>query len=393
MSNLPWLNTVQIRTMADFPAAVAWVITLLANTIYLITEDISTTDRFVMSNWTLLTGNNILWPQLEYTWTWDMFTSTNVSYSVVDIRLNCPNWRIINFTNDWTDIIIMDGVRVANCDEIGLFDNPLTLQITNCAFSSVITSWITVTWANILIQNLDRIFISSATDWFKMLDIGSSVSTNIEYSNLFFLSTAAWTAAIWISWVASSANLPAWAVATVRDSSFVWNITPLENITESDIRWDFKANSANVEDTKSDAWMAIDGAVTVTITSIWVPVIVNDANTGETDAWSLSNANKFEFSASLGRMTYKWEKPIHLQCIATATVEKSAGWSDTLCWYLAKNWAVITNSKACTQNNAPTSITVQAWLDLVLDDYIEFAVENNSTTWDILLDLSNLEIF
>ncbi len=393
MSNLPWLNVVNVRSKDDFPTAVGWFHELLAKTQYVLGNDVTITDKIKYANWTSIIWNWVFGSVLTYSGTWTMINSEDNRASISNITLDAPNWKVYDITENivTTGTFLIENVQVLECEDYGTFDVSNTIinnsNCLNCKTSWIVMAW---TWA---ILSIKEFFMSSATAWIKFLDLWSFVASTIEIQNMITVWLTGWSPAIWISWLASSWNVTTWNIASVESCEFLWNITPLENITVSDIRWGFNKNSANVPDTRTVAGMNIPSAQTVAIVGISTPVIVNDANTSWTDIWSLKTARKFEFSASLGRMTYKWEKPIYVNISATATVEKVWGGTDSICWYIAKNGTIVTDSKACTENSTPTSIPVQTGLDLVTDDFIEFAVENETTTADIIINLNNLEIF
>jgi len=394
MSNLAWINIKYFRTEEELPTAIGWFIQLADWVKYILWDNLTITNKIKMWAGTTLEWNGLFGSTLTYAWTGSMISWVDWDCVIKHIQFDCPSAEVFNFVDSSTQIstILIDSVQVVSCDSWGTFQVLSFIQ-NNSNARAMTTSWITLTWANWLIVSIKEFFIGTTTDWFVFIDFWTSVHQNIEITNLVLLATWWWAAAIWISWLASSWNLLTWNIANVSMSSFLWNITPLSWIDENDIRWDFQWNTANVADTRIVAWMNIPTTQTVVITTLWVPVIVNDSNTGWTNIWSLKTARKFEFSASLGRLTYKWERPVYLNVAATATVEKVWGGADPICWFIAKNWTVVTDSKACTENSTPTSIPIQTWVDLVTDDYIEIAVQNDGWTADIIINLSNVEIF
>ena len=78
-------KTVIVNDINDFPAAVAGVITLQDNTEYAIRNDITTANRFVLGNNTVIDGSDNLVINLTYSGVGIMFTSLNDSWTLKNI--------------------------------------------------------------------------------------------------------------------------------------------------------------------------------------------------------------------------------------------------------------------------------------------------------------------
>jgi len=101
MSNLRWIDVISVRSMDDFPAPVAWVITLTSG-IYNISVTLVTSNRLVIADGAVV---SLIWtdPFLSgfvYTWTGDFISWWNfLSLTHELIFISTPLWKLFNVTN------------------------------------------------------------------------------------------------------------------------------------------------------------------------------------------------------------------------------------------------------------------------------------------------------
>lgn len=136
--------------------------------------------------------------------------------------------------------------------------------------------------------------------------------------------------------------------------------------------------------------MNIPASVTVSIAAIGVPVVVNDANTGGTNIFSSNLVERFAFDASAGTLTFTGKSPKSVQIIAVSTVQKVGGGSDVIATLIAKNGTVIPESKQTTQSSDPTGVSSIAEVPLVTGDVISIAAQNDTSTSNVIINLSNI---
>jgi len=111
---------------------------------------------------------------------------------------------------------------------------------------------------------------------------------------------------------------------------------------------------------------------TVTISSSGEFVPIGGTN------WANSVISKFS-STNAGLSTFLSERQSNAFIIATATVEKSGGGSDTICMRIAINGITLAKTESCTDNQTPTSIVSQAVVLLSEGDTIQLYVDNQDT--------------
>lgn len=389
MSNLGWLNVTAVRSMDDFPAPVAWVITLTTWT-YSLQAVLITTDRFVIPDWAVvqLRGVDAFIGWIVYTWTWDMFTFSDIlSLSFTETFMTAPLasklYNVTNISLSAAQIFIIN-TAIFDVPDWGLIErvtqftgyfNAFTdiwqgIVLESVAFTSflqtLVNGWKNEVWANM--------FTFQWTTWDLLLSaMPFSVGSN---ENMFdFKST--WT---YDNMVVNACTL---------SQSSTWWIFAAWSEDETNINFNFSANS-NMPESIAFVNMTLASAQTVAITSIWVPVVVNDTTTGGTNIWTeLWNTSRFTFNASTGRLTYIWLEEINVAISASASIEKSWGWADIISTLIAKNWTAISESISTTQNNTPTSVGSIADVALVTWDFLELMVQNDSTTVDIDIGRSN----
>jgi len=385
-------NFVRVTSIDCLPAESGWIIALAANTQYRLEADLDIgTTRFTVQDGTVFHWLGINSVKLTYTWTDYLFTWGSVSFSTTQIVLDTPNGKVYNLS--WVTPLWVSNhreVRVNNCVELGTFNNIRAVQFFNSSIENITwTKWLIVS-GTALIFSISELFMNSTVTGVDFIDIWTSIISNLEFNNLIFVSGGA--SATWITWTTNSANIVSGSIATVEKSNFSWNITPLVNITEKDVRWDFQGNSANVANTIAYGEMYIPTTETVTIASAGVIYPVNDANTWGTNIWTEIETSKFSVDQSLGRITHIWEKSTFFSCTITATIEKVWGWADVLDGYIILNGTPLAHSKSQTENTQPTSITCQAWFTMSENDYVEFWVANEDSNANIIVNISNLTI-
>jgi hypothetical protein len=381
-------NEKSINSMDDFPDAVGGVITLPDDNInYVIGAALSTADRFnVTGNNVSFTANNIFGPTFTYTGVGTLFTGVDVNFDIRDIRLDAPNGgQLFDFSDTVGASVIFNctSVSALNCGKWGTFNDLLSIIHTNSSCIVDCKDGVSILGTNINILSFTRFaLLNTSVSGFVGIDLGTAVIINPEYDNLFLLSTDA--AGIGISGLANGGNMPAGVVAPVMRSNFVGAITPLQNITVNDIRWEFSGNSG-VAETKTDAEAILATPETVTINTIGVFEPVAGVN------WASSIANRFTVSAA-GLITYVSEEDIDVAIICSSTVEKVAGGADQICTRIAINGTTQIKTEACSENNTPTNVVSHGLFTLSQNDTIQMYTANKSTTTNVIVNLSNLVI-
>ena len=383
------LSSYNIRTADDFPVQDATTITL--NWVYNIQSTIVTSKRFIIADWTVA---NLKWIDaflswIVYTWTWDMFTFSNVaSFSLTSVFITAPiSNKLYNCTNaspTWASVFIISSA---------LFDIPDFWIIQNIAQYSWYFNAFTDIGKWMVLESCDIV-------WFEQSQLTGWKNEPTAMITLDWTMTS-----FWMNWCPfttdsnesifdfkSTLIIQNWTVVWCWDNDALWgSLFALWSKDEKDINFSFQSNS-NMPDSivfgNMYLWTTEQVVVTQNVISI-----VNDANTWWTNIWTeLWDTSRFDFDPTLGRFTYIWIEPTNVEIISTTSLEKQWGWSDYIeTLFLLNNIEVIW-SAIWTDNNNPTNVT-SIW-DVVMDtwDYLELAVRNIDSGSNINISVSNFII-
>jgi hypothetical protein len=235
--------------------------------------------------------------------------------------------------------------------------------------------------------------MASTSASFVGFDLGSATSSALEFNNIILNAPAG---AVGLSGLANSGNVPATRLGTFENSEFGGGITPLQNISVFDIRWNFHDN-AGLADSQIAADVYLDGGsetITVGAATNWYE-IGTPVSPGV--SWATDIQERFSVSAD-GVITYLGERDITVEMNGRATVSKVGGGSDVIEVRIAKNWSgLVTDgglakSKAQTQNSNPASVPIGALVELSQNDNVRAIFSNQSTQADIVVSVSALEV-
>ena len=365
-----------ISVVGDLPSAVANVITLVANTEYLILQSISIgANRLVMSEGTVLAGLDNTLVAITYTGTGDMITSGDKNFVVKDIALTCANGRAFKVTDTSAKTIGLRNITITTCTKVGIFVstasdytlnnvNSLITATTGMEFSGAFSRF---THSQSTINLSAGTIYSLATATFK-----SFVSNEIS-------STLASGAKL-LTGAASSANLIAGQLGLVI-APFLQGAgaaAPLTTIAPTDTRWNF-AGANTIADTRTSGLVSMQGNSTNTaIASAGTPVLV----AGTFVVGSTSQMT----GTTAGRITYNGAKNLNASVTAKISVEPVSGSSVDISAQVAINGSLIANSVAIgsAAANAPASITVVWAQELAATNYVEIFISNLDSTVNLL---------
>ena len=365
-----------ISVVGDLPSAVANVITLVANTEYLILQSISIgANRLVMSEGTVLAGLDNTLVAITYTGTGDMITSGDKNFVVKDIALTCANGRAFKVTDTSAKTIGLRNITITTCKKVGIFVstasdytlnnvNSLITATTGMEFSGAFSRF---THSQSTINLSAGTIYSLATATFK-----SFVSNEIS-------STLASGAKL-LTGAASSANLIAGQLGLVI-APFLQGAgaaAPLTTIAPTDTRWNF-AGANTIADTRTSGLVSMQGNSTNTaIASAGTPVLV----AGTFVVGSTSQMT----GTTAGRITYNGAKNLNASVTAKISVEPVSGSSVDISAQVAINGSLIANSVAIgsAAANAPASITVVWAQELAATNYVEIFISNLDSTVNLL---------
>lgn len=363
--------------MADFPTPAAGVITLVGKTMYSLSADLSTSDRFVLGEGTTIEGQSTSGVTLTYTGTGTMFTGVDISCQFVRMRLSSATGK----TFDLSDTV--GGLRNFT------FQNSVVLQSADfgdfndlavAAFFSSGTGPCTLgakfTGSNWNIISFINFGFFSTNSAFIGVDLGTTVSPRINISNLIVTAPAG---AIGIKGAASSANLPVGAIGIISNCLFTGGLTtPLSGIDADSIRWDLDGNSANVPDTMPDALVSLTANATNTvIAGAGTAVLV-------AGTWVDQRSSQFTVTAA-GRITYTGEKDLVTPVDVTLNMEPISGTNKNLSIQIFLNGSLVVGTKmeALTNTGNPLIFTTMWQLPLSTNDFLEVFISNETDTIDV----------
>lgn len=370
-------DRVVVNDLSDFPTPVGQVITLAAETQYLIGSDVSLGDnRLVMASNTSVTGSESINVTLTYTGTGDMFTIINTRNRINMLGISCAAGRVINFSDNTDSIFRMNDCSVA-CATFGLFNstgtNGTTVRFTTVSPSSMTADGITVTgnW-NTWLYETSAVNVTAG----ELFDFGVATFNEIVL-DLILADLGAGTNLI--KGAAASANINVGGSAIVTRMLTSGAGTPLNGVAPTDARWGFFHND-DIADTRPDGLLSLQSNATATVIAVaGTPVLV-------AGTWVVERTSQFT-GTTAGRLTYIGGRDITLPITGSVTVEPVSGGAVNISVEIAVNGTVIPNSKRTANTSAgnPISITIPWQEILSTNDFVELFVTNEATTVNILV--------
>jgi hypothetical protein len=368
-------STTIVNELSDFPNPVSGVITLANDTDYLISNSISTTNRFILSQNTVVRSVDNRINTLTYTGTGTMFTCGQGAQVIKEISISCPNGQFIDTTGNSTGGLTLRWVRFTEVKDFGVLAKPLVdiydilVELhtgDGFEFSPSITN------RRLVIENWTCLNTTSDTNVF--LDLSTAEFSAFSIINLQFLSTV--IGQTLLKGLAGGDNM---ALETIGYVSFVTvkgGMVALDTISNSDAGWDFDAVNI-LADTQPHAIVSLNAQATTTITATSTPVAVNGN-------FSPAGVQLYETNAN-GRITYKGKRDRFVRIDATLSFQQNGGNGRILTAAIAVNNTVLAASTVQREvDNGEAGAVALTWgVDLSTDDFIEIFVGNNSTTDNI----------
>lgn len=377
-------DQVIVNSLADFPTPVGQVITLLAETQYLIGSDTNLGDnRLVLASNTAVSGIESIVVTLTYTGSGDMFSMTNIRWRINNLGISCVNGRVINFSDNTDTIFRMHDCSVS-CATFGLFNstgtNGTTARFTTVSPSAMTSGGCTITggW-NTWLWETSATAITTGT----LFDFGTATFDEIIL-DLILANLGAGTTLI--KGAANSANINTGGSAIISRMLTSGAGTPLDTITTDDVRWLFVHND-DIVDTNPDGLLSLNGNSTETvISSADVPVLV-------AGTWVVEDVSFFT-GTTAGRLTFNGERDLSVPVDIVTTINAASGTNKDITIYLAKNGSIIENSGKTNRvgSTDPASTTVLWQLTLSTTDFVEVWIENNTDTINLIVSTAVLRI-
>ena len=266
------LNTVNVNKLAHLPTPAGGFIQLAANTRYNFGVEVDIgVNKIMLGDSCSITTHSPFLPALKSDTTDALINGNNVNFYIKDAGLRCDNGSFFDVTNTLgnTKIGLLHTVIFTGGVDFGVFDDLLSLVITNCNAIELTGRGLRTLGLDWTILNLDRFFIVSSGATFKGVDLGSATFATVEMKDVISVPTNA--AGIGLSGLANSGNIANGNIATAIDCELGGVGAALENITKKDIKWSFE-RTTNVKDSRTLGAMEQIGNVLTTtlVTSSYV---------------------------------------------------------------------------------------------------------------------------
>lgn len=382
---LPQTNVVFVNAMTDFPAAVAGVVTLNAGVTYIITNNVSTANRFQCAQNSDIVGYIATGSKLTYTGSGDMFTGLDVGCSFMDVNLDCPTAsNVWNFseTVGSTKNLIIRSVSVDNCLKIATINDLQSAFFESVLFSNATNGaqFLGGTFASITFDTVSFV-TSSAT--FVGIDFGTSVSQTIRIRGSFFNGPGS---SIGIKGAAANANLTATGTGLVVGNTFLGSLTPVDTINLlEDVNWAGEGNTG-LENTHQASLSHNSAGTTVVIATISVGVII-------AGTWVDVDSDHFTVNGA-GLVTYNGLTPFRVEIDAIVTADPVSGGAQDFKVCVAVNGAVIAASTTPARAAAGDLIAVPVTWQVTLAPgaTISLFLQNDSGTTNFNVTKATLRL-
>ena len=364
-------KTVIVNSLTDLPTAVAGVITLADETEYLFANDVTTSNRFVLGNDTVLSGSDNLMIELEYTGAGVMLTSLNKSWTIKNITITCNSGTFMDFDGTGAEVLQILESRV-NAGTLGTIDDFNGIHFDDTQFIVITDGFLFGGSNGVILLEANLTTIAAGT----LYDLGIATFNAFSVTDSFVVLNGT---SVFLDGAASSANLNTGSLGSVHNCRFFGAGTPLQTITIADIRWQFELND-DIPDTNKDCLMSQVSNVTATaITIAGTPVKL-------AGTWTEEDAFFFTTDAT-GRMTFIGEKDIEIDVTMSFSAAPVSGSNKSTSFYVAKNGTYVPNSRAFNNLSAgDVSRTTLVWrISLSENDYLESFVANDTDTVNILV--------
>ena len=369
---------ITINKLSEFPLPSAGVITLDADTFYLIGDNLAiSSDRWVLSQDTVVAGLDSSTSSMSYSGTGDMFTSVDNSNKITLLTLDCPNGTLHNITKPGagTAVFQLINCTVDSCDIVGTLDNLTAIQYTDVAFNDIKTDGITFKGTiPVFVGNTDLVTINGGSG--ILFDLGTAVFDTFTIDASFVTLAAGST---FLSGLTNSGNISSGNSGSVTNIKTFGSGTPLSGITTDDVRWFFSGND-DISDTQPSALLNFKGNSTATVISTSSSDGSNAVLVAGT--WTCTKQSLFTCTAA-GRMTSISERPFTASIDVIPTLNTTT--ADTVAVYIALNGTPITATGISQLLEAGDRGTIPTMWELVLnkDDFLEVFTENQTDDTDI----------
>lgn len=374
------VKQITINDLSHLPLPSGGVITLEADTLYLLGNDIDFgTTRITLSDSTVIKGLDERVITVTYSGTSTMFTAVNVGFRIEKLKISCPSGTFFNGSDTGSKVFCFNNLDVIDCGTLGLIDGCEFFDIHHCDFKATIDGFMfngsigEFHIHNSVIDLTAGIGLDFATAVFDTIDVDDSS---------FILAVGS----IGASGLVFSGNINTGGLGKFRFTSFTGLGTKLAGISPEDALWNFVGND-DVADSRPDGLLSFIDNVTETVIAVsGVEVLV-------AGTWNVIRVSQFTGSAA-GRLTYNGGRPVVIPVTVSTAVTVSSGVNQELHLHLFVNGSIIEQSKVQVNvDSTDTKNQTNVW-QLVMNpgDFIELFVSNESTTNNVIVSDAKLRV-
>lgn len=364
-------KSINVYSIDDFPTPSGGIITLADDTEYYILADISTANRFIFGDNTILSGADSNLVTLTYTGTGTMMTIADKNVKIKNCGFSCTSGTFVSCTSTTGDHTFEFFDCRVSCDTVGTIADQKLFHLYNVNFTNITTDGITFSgdFDSVLLRVLQATMPSGTG---SLMDLGTATFFYWTMDQgLFYCDT---TGAV-LTGLANSGNIDADGLGVLLNSRQFGTAPPLNNISQYDDRW-VSALNPHVPDS-FDLCLVSHAGSTLTIAAPATPVII-----GAT--WADEDSHRFTTTVG-GRFTYTGQGT-HCSITASITADIASG-IDDCSFFIYLNGVQITNSRITREFNSgdPGNLSLIWELELEKNDYIELWAQNDDTSVNILI--------
>jgi len=379
--DLPATNVVRVNTESDFPAPVLGVITLEDDTTYIMSNDVTTSSRFVMGQNASLVSNSYNAPTLTYTGTETMFSGVDINCLFQSLRVSCPSAEVwdISSTGAPFSILNIDDVRVDNCLSLGAINDLRGCSITGLRVVDAGQGLVILgsSWENFSFVSS---FINSSSPAFVALDFSAAVFNALKLDGSTF--SAPLGSVAFAGSIPAENNITSGNLGIIEGNSFRGGMVPLSSGFEPQlaIRWSVQLND-QIRDTRPDALISFFGNSAATVIGgAGVDELVNAT-------WVVGETAQF-IGGATGSVQYIGEVDVRLPIDLTASISKIGGGTQNYTIVIYKNGSPIENTRKTFEIEAGALVSVTTiWQDTFVNgDTYEVYVSNETNANNVVVE-------
>jgi hypothetical protein len=372
----------RVESLADMATPVAGVITVPDNVTYHASGIVALGANVVtMGLNSCLCGSNRLTDGFSSTSTNPMITA-NQSSSLRELQFSCANADFLALSGSAAETFIITDSFLTACNAVGTVNNWRTTVFRSFSVTQATAGGLNFTGTGSAF-NMDNSLWANFTAG-TMLNFGSVVFDRLQVlgGNRFNAASGVTV----LSGLASSGNVAVGGFGIVSGNIFEGAGTYLNNITSSDVRWEFVANG-NVTDSQRAATGATKAQVTTTSTST-TPVKLDVGTSFVADI-----EDQFTVD-NTGRITYNGQGPMDFQVDSTVLFDTGSGSNQLYYFYVAKNGTPVQASVGAQEFDStdPQQVGLNGVVSLSATDYVEIYVEKATSTGTDLAHTLNIVV-